>query len=79
TEIWRWAHSFPKDDRKRYMSELEDMSTFMKEHYPAAGSSAWPRTVRMTSFFTRSTSGASFALCYCLNGIAESLKDRRGG
>ncbi len=74
SKVWRWWHACSKDEKKKNRDEINMLKVFAKENIPFGGYRAWPRTLRFSSLFMRSSSKITFALLYYLNQLYRKAR-----
>lgn len=67
SKVWRWWYGCTKDDKEENQNRIKELHQFAKSHFPLFGYSSWPGSLRISTFFTHSTSSLSFSVLYGLN------------
>ncbi len=67
SKVWRWWYGCNADEKKIYAEKINSLSQFSRDHFPLFGYPSWPKYLRISAPFMRSSSGMSFAVLYALN------------
>ncbi len=73
-KTWRWIHKVPKEQWDQ--EYLNNVSKFVRDHYPLFGKAEWPLYLKVSIFITRKQSDISFAILYYLNQIHRIICNR---
>ena len=74
SKVWRWWHVCSKEEKRNNREEINKLKGFAKEHFPFGGYPSWPRTLRFSSVFMRSSNRITFALLYYLNQLYRRVR-----
>ena len=78
SKVWRWWHGCSQEDQLSFLTRIEELERFSKEHFPFFGYRSWPVYLRLSMPFMHSGSKASFAVLYVLNQIYRKLWPTKG-
>ena len=78
SKVWRWWYGCTAEEKRIYAEKIDAIAQFSRENFPVLGYPTWPKYLRFSVPFMRSSNGASFAVLYALNQLYRKLWPEKG-